>query len=42
MKKPMVVGTKLFSSEKIYGWGKKTKDVGNKSIVEIKNKNEGN
>jgi hypothetical protein len=28
MKKPMVVGTKLFSSEKIYGWGKKTKDVG--------------
>jgi hypothetical protein len=22
--KPMVVGTKLFSREKIYGWGKKS------------------
>jgi hypothetical protein len=27
-KKPNVVETKLFSSEKIYDWGKKTKDVG--------------
>jgi hypothetical protein len=32
-KKPNVVETKLFSSEKIYDWGKKTKDVGTNFFV---------